>query len=268
MAIDSVWDTRWTLNVFSTNLFRDSNGRRYTTDQHEYTDLMSEVVNLSPNTCIDTVLVSISLILIFLSACSDCFFFLFLSMKIVVVVVLYFAMWSLSLFHMFVFRSCRMSTLTHSFRVCYLLFAICIDLTRDTTVPRRERAANAADFHLCQASRPMLIWMSNLVVVQRACSFTCVSLFNQEPGKVAASHSNHVSYGFYEKYTKLKLHCAVRSLLKLLSVEKSQSSSEKRAAERAGGGKMFHNKFPQERPTTTINSSSPVFGLWSINSNS
>lgn len=145
MAIDSVWDTRWTLNVFSTNLFRDSNGWRYTTDQqHEYTDLMSEVVNLSPKTCIDTVSVSISLI--FLSACSDCFFF-FVNEDRRRGRLVFCDVVSLTLLHV-CFCSCRMSTLTHSFRVCYLQFA----LTRDNH-PKERKISKCCRFSLVPAGQ-------------------------------------------------------------------------------------------------------------------
>lgn len=197
-------------------------------------------------------------------------FLLFLSMRIVVVVVLYFAMWSLSLFHMFVFCSCRMSTsLTHSFRVCYLQFA----LTRDNH-PKERKSSKCCRFSLVPAGQ--FCWFECPTSSSSSKELVRLCVYFIQSGTWQSSRVAFKSRILWILREIYKIEIALRCALSLEACWSSWAWRKvnrrvRKELHRAGRRrkKCFTTKFPsRERPTTTINSNSPVFGLWSINSNS
>lgn len=157
-------------------------------------------------------------------------FLLFLSMRIVVVVVLYFAMWSLSLFHMFVFCSCRMSTLTHSFRVCYLQFA----LTRDNH-PKERKSSKCCRFSLVPAGQ--YCWFECPTSSSSSKELVHLCVYFIQSGTWQSSRVAFKSRILWILREIYKIEIALRCALSLERGEKSIVEWEKSCTERAGGGK-------------------------------
>lgn len=139
-----------------------------------------------------------------------------------------------------------------------MFFAICIDSTRDKHP--KERAS--CRFSLVPATG-LIEWpiQFECPTSSSACSFIC-ALFNQEPAKVAASYSNHVSYGFYEKLykTEIALRCSLSARLsRLLSVEKSPTSKVRKELQSGQEAEKCFTTIPASRLRSST-WSSPVFG--------